>query len=136
MAKTNQRLALQIVIGLLAIIPLFVGLQGIFRGPNMLAEGYNYPLSVDSHFRYLSGLPVAIGLLLLRSLPTIDRDASDLRRVSLLIFIGGLGRLWGLITLGFDISTMVATLAELFLFPFLCLWQYQVQKSNVRSRTK
>ncbi|CAF5100741.1 unnamed protein product, partial [Rotaria sp. Silwood1] len=133
MAKTNQRLALQIVIGLLAIIPLFVGLQGIFRGPNMLAEGYNYPLSVDSHFRYLSGLPVAIGLLLLRSLPTIDRDASDLRRVSLLIFIGGLGRLWGLITLGFDISTMVATLAELFLFPFLCLWQYQVQKSNVRS---
>ncbi|CAF0979279.1 unnamed protein product [Rotaria sp. Silwood1] len=136
MAKTNQRLALQIVIGLLAIIPLFVGLQGIFRGPNMLAEGYNYPLSVDSHFRYLSGLPVAIGLLLLRSLPTIDRDASDLRRVSLLIFIGGLGRLWGLITLGFDISTMVITLVELFLFPFLCLWQYQVQKSSVRPRTK
>ncbi|CAF0772100.1 unnamed protein product [Rotaria sordida] len=136
MAKTSQCLVLQIVIGLVAIVPLFFGLNGIIRGPSMLATGYNYPISVDSHFRYLSGLPVAMGILLLRNLPTIDRDASDLHRVSLLIFIGGLGRLWGLITVSFEVSTMVTTLVELLLFPFLCLWQHQVQKNSVRSRTK
>ncbi|CAF5188841.1 unnamed protein product, partial [Rotaria magnacalcarata] len=36
-----------------------------------------------------------MGILLLRSLPTIDQDGSELRRVALLIFVGGLGRLSG-----------------------------------------
>jgi hypothetical protein len=136
MVKTNQRLALQIVIGLTAIVPIFVGLNGIFRGPDILAKGYNYPIPLDSHFRYLSGLPVAMGILLLRSLPTIDQDSSDLRRVSLLIFIGGLGRLWGLISLGLEIGAVVATLVELFVLPFICLWQNQVQQESVRSRQR
>ncbi|CAF2476462.1 unnamed protein product [Rotaria sp. Silwood2] len=136
MTKTSQCLVLQVVIGLIAIIPIFVGLDGIFRGPNMLAAGFNYPISVDSHFRYLSGIPVAMGILLLHSLPNIDQDASELHRVSLFIFIGGLGRLWGLITVSFEVSTMVAILTELFLFPCLCLWQHQVQKNSAPTRTK
>lgn len=136
MANTNQRLLLQIVIGIIALVPIFVGLNGIFRGPDMLVKAYNYPIQVDSHFRYLSGLPVAMGVLLLRSLPTIDRDGNDLRRVSLLIFIGGLGRLWGLISVGLETGAVVATFVELFILPFVCLWQNQVQQTSVRSRTK
>ncbi|CAF3627422.1 unnamed protein product [Rotaria sp. Silwood1] len=60
-----------------------------------------------------------MGMLLLRSLPTIDRDGSDLRRVTLLVFIGGLGRLYGLITVDFNFGAMIATLGELFAFPLL-----------------
>jgi hypothetical protein len=77
-----------------------------------------------------------MGILLLRSLPTIDRDGSDLRRVALLIFIGGLGRLWGLIAVGLEVRAVVATFAELFVLPLICLWQHQVQQKSVRTRTK
>jgi hypothetical protein len=136
MVKINQRLALQIVIGLIAIVPIFVGVNGIVRGPDMLVKAYNYPIQVDSHFRFLSGLPVAMGIFLLRSLPIIDRDGSDSRRVSLLVFIGGLGRLWGLITVGLEASAIVATLFELFVPPFVCLWQNQIQQKTVQLRVK
>ncbi|CAF4767021.1 unnamed protein product, partial [Rotaria socialis] len=54
-------------------------------------------------------------------LPTIDRDGSELRRVALLIFVGGLGRLWGLITVSCEVSTLVVALVKLLLFPFRCL---------------
>lgn len=134
MAKTKQGLALQLVVGIISTIPIFVGLNGIFSGPSMLEKAYKYPVQVESHFRYLSGIAVGMGLLLLRSLPKIDRDGSDLRRVALLIFIGGLGRLWSLLALGleFEFSLVMVTLTELLLFPFLCLWQNQVQKTSMK----
>ncbi len=50
MAKINQRLALQIVICLYAIVPIFIGLNAIYRGPSMLAKASNYPIPLDSHF--------------------------------------------------------------------------------------
>jgi hypothetical protein len=121
MAKTKQCLALQITIGLMAMIPIFVGINGISRGPAILDKTSNYSIPLDSHFRYLSGFPVAMGIMLLRSLPTIDRDNSDLRRACLLIVIGGLGRLWGLISVGLETGVVIATIVELFVLPFLCL---------------
>ncbi|CAF3842445.1 unnamed protein product [Rotaria sp. Silwood1] len=136
MIQKNQRIALQIVISLCAIIPIFGGLNGIYYGPKMIEKAYNYPILVDSQFRYLSGLPLAMGMLLLRSLPTIDRDGSDLRRVTLLVFIGGLGRLYGLITVDFNFGAMIATLGELFAFPLVCVWQYQIQQKTKQSRIK
>ncbi|CAF3046353.1 unnamed protein product [Rotaria sp. Silwood2] len=134
MATRNQRLSLQIVIGLIAMIPIFVGLNGIFQGPNVLLKTNDYSIQVDSHLRYLSGLRVAMGIFLLRNLPTIDRNGDDLCRVSLFVFIGGLGRLWGLITIGFDFDAIIAALIELFILPIICLWQNQIERKTTRLR--
>ena len=132
----TQRLALQIATGVSATLPIVLGLNGMFRGPAVLAKAFAYPAVVDSHFRYLSGLPVGMGILLLRSLPNIDQDGSDLRRVSLLVFIGGLGRLWGLITVGYDPRTMMITLSELLVFPLIYAWQNRLQRNNTRSHMR
>ena len=132
----NQRLALQIAVGISAVIPFALGLNGILRGPDGLVKTNNYPFQVDSHFRCLSGFLVANGLFLLRSLPTIDRDASDLRRVCMLVFIGGLGRLYGFLTVGVETSAVLTNLVELFLLPAICIWQSRVQKNSKRTNTK
>lgn len=128
MATTLERFALKIVVGLTALVPISNGLSGILKGPAMLEHTVRSTIPLDSHFRYLSGLPLAMGILLLRSLPHIEHDGSDLRRVALLIFIGGLGRLYGLITAGYDTNTVVITLSELFVLPLVCVYQSHVQK--------
>ena len=129
MATTLHRVALKIVVGLTALVPISNGLSGILKGPAMLEQTVRSTIPLDSHFRYLSGLPLAMGILLLRSLPNIEHDGSDLRRVTLLIFIGGLGRLYGLITAGYDTNAVVVTLSELFVLPLVCVYQNRVQKN-------
>jgi hypothetical protein len=131
--KTNQCLALQIVVGLIAIISIFGGLYSLFYEAVMLVKPYNYPMMFVSNLCYICGLSVAMGILLLRSLPNIDHDGTDLRCFSLLTFVGGLGRLWGLIVLGLETSTVAATFFELFVFPLICLWQYRLQQNSLRS---
>ncbi|CAF1492500.1 unnamed protein product [Rotaria sordida] len=117
MVTIFQRVSLKAAVGLSALVPISNGLLGIIKGPAMLEKAIRCTIPLDSHFRYLSGLPLAMGILLLRSLPNIEHDGSDLRRVTLLIFIGGLGRLWGLITSGYDTNTVIVTLSELFVLP-------------------
>ncbi|CAF1148873.1 unnamed protein product [Rotaria sp. Silwood1] len=134
MATTLERFGLKIAVGLTALVPLSNGLSGIIKGPAMLEKAIRCTIPLDSHFRYLSGLPLAMAILLLRSLPNIEHDGRDLRRVTLLIFIGGLGRLWGLITVGYNTNTVLVTLSELFVLPLVCVYQSRIQKKVSSSR--
>ena len=134
MATTLERFALKAAVGLTALVPISNGLSGMIKGPAMFEKALRFTLPLDSHFRYLSGLPLGMGLLLLRSLPNIEHDGQDLRRVTLLIFIGGLTRLWGLIETGYDANTILVTLSELFVLPLVCVYQNRVQKKTLLSR--
>ncbi|CAF0966265.1 unnamed protein product [Rotaria sordida] len=136
MVTIFQRVSLKAAVGLSALVPISNGLLGIIKGPAMLEKAIRCTIPLDSHFRYLSGLPLAMGILLLRSLPNIEHDGSDLRRVTLLIFIGGLGRLWGLITSGYDTNTVIVTLSELFVLPLACIYQNHIQKKVLCSHKK
>ncbi|UJR11724.1 hypothetical protein I4U23_015905 [Adineta vaga] len=144
MVKIDQLLALQIVVTLSAIVPIFVGLKGIYLGPsgitlkpNQLFKSEKYIIEVDSHFRYISGYLLAMGIFLLRSVPNMHRDATELHRACIIVFIGGLGRLWGLFVTGLEIGAVLATIVELFFFPIICYWQKQIQNQNyLRSHVK
>jgi Domain of unknown function (DUF4345) len=136
MATTIQRIGLKAAVGLTAMIPIANGIAGIIKGPAMLETAIRCTIPLDSHYRYLSGLPLGMGILLLRSLPNIERDGTDLRRVTLLVFIGGLGRLWGVITKGYTTNTALVTLAELLVFPVVCAYQNYIQKKTLSSDTK
>lgn len=127
MATSFQRTSLKIAVGLTALVPITNGILGILKGPAMIERTSLYSLSLDSHYRYLSGLPLGLGFLLLRSLSKIEHDGSDLQRVTLLIFIGGLGRLYGLFRIGHDRNSVLLTLSELFVLPLLCMYQNRIQ---------
>ncbi len=117
--------ALQIAIGVFGLVPVAAGLAGAVAGFSMLGEEAS--ISADSHFRYLSGLLLAIGLLFWSSIPRIERQTRLVRALTAIVFVGGLARLGGVILVGVPSAPMLFGLAmELVVTPLLCLWQSRI----------
>jgi hypothetical protein len=79
------------------------------------------------HYRYLSGLLLAIGLGFWSTIPNIERHAPRFRLLTGIVVIGGLCRLFG-VMLGDPLTPAVAAALamELVATPLLCFWQGQV----------
>ncbi|MEA3054497.1 MAG: hypothetical protein QOG72_3400 [Sphingomonadales bacterium] len=123
-----ERRLLQTAVALGCVVPLAAGAVGIMHGPEMLhGVGDNVPADLDSHFRYLSGLLLAIGIGFATCIPGIERKTARFRLLAFLVFIGGLGRLHSLISTGMPGSGHLFGLAmELIAVPLLVLWQARV----------
>ena len=79
---------------------------------------------LDSHFRYLSGLLLGIGLAFWSTIPGIERKGRMFQLLTAIVFIGGLARLYGVLIDGWPGAPMIGGLAmELVVTPLLCLWQ-------------
>jgi hypothetical protein len=121
-----ERRALQITIAVASLVPLCAGAAGIVLGPAMVDAGA-VPTGADSHFRYLSGLLLGIGIGFVTTIPRIERRTARVRVLAAIVVIGGLGRLWSLIALGPPNKSMLAALVmELGVTPALALWQARV----------
>jgi hypothetical protein len=119
----GQRRALQIAVLLGSIVPIGAGLTGALSGGRFLAE-HAMPALQDSHFRYLSGLLLAIGLAFAISVPGIERRTDRFRLLSALVLIGGVARLGGVILTGPPSGSVIfALVMELAVTPSLALWQ-------------
>ncbi len=130
----DNRRALQIAIAVAGIVPVSAGLAGVLMGPALAGlgshgEAASSAVSLDSHFRYLSGLLLAIGLIFWSSIPTIERRGMLVRALTLIVVIGGLGRALSLVELGPPGSDgmRLALIMELVVTPLICLWQRQVE---------
>jgi hypothetical protein len=98
------------------------------HGPEMLrGVGDGVPADLDSHFRYLSGLLLATGVGFASCIPNIERKTGRFRLLAFLVFVGGLGRLHSLISIGMPGGGNLLGLAmELVAVPLLVLWQARV----------
>jgi hypothetical protein len=98
------------------------------HGPEFLrGTGNDVPADLDSHFRYLSGLLLAIGLAFATCIPDIERKTERFRLLAFLVFVGGLGRLHSLWSIGLPGGGHVFGLGmELVALPLLVLWQARV----------
>src|SRR3712207_2482724 len=94
----RERRYLQRTVAIAALIPISAGLYGVLFGP--LLTGARVSMDADSHFRYLSGLLLGIGLCFWSTVPGIEDKAGRFRLLTLLVVIGGLGRLIGLVLTG------------------------------------
>jgi Domain of unknown function (DUF4345) len=121
----RERGYLQKTVAVLALVPVSAGLFGVLFGPAL--TGDQVSVSADSHFRYLSGLLLGIGLLFWSTTPAMEEKTGRFRLLALLVFIGGLARLLGLVLTGVPSLYMLASLAlELVITPVLALWQTRV----------
>ncbi len=126
-SRDRERLALQICVALGGCVPVGAGLAGIVLGPWLASGVILVPIPLDSHFRYLSGLLLAIGLAFWSTVPQIAQAGPRFRLLSGLVFVGGLGRLVSLLTLGAPDAPMLFGLAmELLVTPALAFWQARV----------
>jgi hypothetical protein len=117
---------LQILVTLLALIPITVGAAGIWAGPASIGL-VDVPRDLDSHFRYLSGIFMALGFVFWSCVPDIERKGALFRVASALVVTGGLGRLLAYATQGSPSDFHVAGLVmELVVVPGLAVWQARV----------
>lgn len=121
----RERKLLQQSVAVAATIPVVTGLYGVLFGQALTGDAVS--ISAESHFRFMSGLLLGIGLCFWSTLPSIEVRTGRFRLLTLLVVIGGLGRLIGLVLTGLPSFFMVGGLiVELIVAPVLCLWQTRV----------
>jgi hypothetical protein len=123
-----ERRLLQIAVAVCSLVPILAGGAGVLLGPALVAGAAERDL--DSHFRYLSGLLLAIGLAYATGVPGIERKRVRFLLLGGIVFVGGLGRLWSLLSVGAPSAIMLGALAmELVITPLLTLWQLRIARS-------
>lgn len=122
----SERRLLQVVVVLCCIVPIVGGAYGILRGLPMLGIA-GAGTGADSHFRYLSGLLLGIGLGFLTTVPRIEFHSGRFRLLAGIVVVGGLGRLVAIGTEpGADQATAFALAMELVVTPLLVAWQWRI----------
>ncbi|RVT92282.1 DUF4345 domain-containing protein [Rhodovarius crocodyli] len=118
-----SRLLLQGAVAVGGLVPVLAGGAGALGGPAALGLDVG-GADAGSHFRYLSGLLLAIGLGFWSCIPGIERRGRRFALLTGLVVLGGLARLGGLAADGVPSAPMAAALVmELAVTPLLCLWQ-------------
>jgi hypothetical protein len=131
-----ERRALRVAVAIGSLVPIGAGGAGVWLGPRMLSPVATGSGDLDSHFRYLSGLLLAIGLGFLSTIPRNDAHTSRFRLLTCIVVVGGMGRLLSLLAIGSPSLVMMAALVmELIVTPGLALWQRRVARSEVRAST-
>jgi hypothetical protein len=126
----TERRLLQIAVALGGIVPVGAGLLGAFAGASMVPDGAQAGISLDSHLRYLSGLLLTIGLLFWASIPRVEAHGPRFKLLTLIVFVGGVARLFGLMK-GLPSAPMLFGLVmELVVTPLIWLWQARIARIN------
>jgi hypothetical protein len=119
---------LQAVIALAGFVPVLAGLSGVLEGTEMVGLAHA-PSPLDSHFRYLSGLLLGIGLAFWTTIPRIERHGAAVQLLTVIVVIGGFSRLFGALLDGFPTGPMRWALGmELVVTPVICLWQASIAR--------
>ena len=115
---------LQATVAVLALVPVTTGAAGVFLGPGLLTAGAIPAVDLDSHFRYLSGIFLAVGLGFWSCVPNLPDRTARFQALAGMVVLGGLGRLLSLALAGPpSIGHCVGLVLELIVVPALALWQ-------------
>lgn len=119
--------AFRIATILVGLIPLFLGGTGILFGAEEHANGSDVAAALDSQYRYLAGVYVAVGAMILWSAADVKNRASLLRFAMLGWFLGGLARIISWMTVGQPADWQVSGIAvELIVPVVMLLWQRRI----------
>jgi hypothetical protein len=121
--------AMQATIAVLALLPIGAGLAGVMRGPALLGVEPGWPTDLDSHFRFLSGVFLVLGLAWWSCIPGLADKGPRLRLLAAATFVGGLARVASLALAGTPSTGHLAGLGmELFVVPLLVAWHLRIER--------
>lgn len=136
MSPDTERRLLQIAVGAACRVPLLAGGQGVIESAAMAGAAEPVPINLDSHYRYLSGLLLGIGLGFLFCIPAIERRTLLFRALGLIVVVGGLSRLLAAAQSGLPgAGHSFGLVMELAVVPALMLWQVRVARRYQRVPT-
>jgi len=122
----NSRTYLQSAVAIGGLVPVTAGLYGVLTGMSMLTGNAADP-ALESHYRYLSGLLLGIGLGFWSCIPNIEHQMPRMRLLAFIVVVGGIGRLGYTLYTGLFTPVVLFTLTmELVVTPLLALWQHKL----------
>lgn len=129
MSPAAERHALQAVVALACLVPLSIGGWSVLHGPGFLGHPPVIPTDLDSHFRYISGIFLGVGVAFASCIPRIEATGPRFRLLGALVIAGGLSRLVSLAQVGAPSAGHLFGFAmELGAVPLLMLWQARVAR--------
>lgn len=129
MSPLAEKRLLQAVMLVILLLPATAVIPSIVSGPGFLGHPPVIPTDLDSHFRYVSGIFLAVLLLIIGCIPAIERQGPRLRMLGGIIVVGGLCRLLSLILVGVpSLGHQLGLAVEIGVVPLLMLWQARVAR--------
>jgi hypothetical protein len=128
----NRRI-LQIVTGVLAIIPVVTGIIGMWglNDPIYASAALTANTLLDSNLRFFSGVWLGLGLALYWLIPGIERQTVLYRVIWGMIFLGGVGRCISMLFAGPPPIPFVGfAILEIVGAPVFVLWQARLATNN------
>jgi hypothetical protein len=120
-----EKRLLQLAVAIAGLVPVGAGLAGALLGPAM--QGQVGDAALDSHYRYLSGLLLGIGLLFWSTIPRIERQGQRFGLLTAIVVVGGASRALGTLIIGPPgVIMSLALVMELVVTPGLYLWRQRV----------
>jgi hypothetical protein len=130
MSEAIERRLLQILVAIACLVPLGMGSASVIHGIAIL-KGAPVPVppDLDSHFRYLSGIFLVLGIAFATCVPRIEVKGPRFRLLGAMVIGGGLARLVSLAMVGRPSQGhSFGLVMELGVVPLLMLWQLRVAK--------
>ena len=127
MSPRVEKRLLQAAMILALPLSVVVAIGSVAYGASFLYRGILQPSDLDSHYRYLSGIFLALLAGFASCVPQVERKGARMRLLGALVIAGGLARGWGVIDLGLPSRGHLIGLGlELVVTPALLLWQARV----------
>ncbi|GHD19570.1 DUF4345 domain-containing protein [Tianweitania populi] len=127
MTDPQQRRLFSILVAIFALIPVAAGLAGLLLGPRFLGVQAPWPADLGSHFRFLSGIFLAMGVVWWSCLADLQNTRGRFRLLALLTICGGLARLVSLFVDGQpSLGHLGGLVMELSVVPLLTLWHFRL----------
>ncbi|MES2584584.1 MAG: DUF4345 domain-containing protein [Pseudomonadota bacterium] len=128
----NKR-PLQIVSALMGTVPVITGLVQMMGVHDPLYASLNLPAdaTLDSNMRFLAGVWLGLGLASWWLVPRITEQTVLFRFLWLMIFLGGIGRLVSMASMGLPLTPFIAfTALEVLGAPLFVYWQHRVVQNS------
>jgi Na+/H+ antiporter NhaD/arsenite permease-like protein len=120
--------ALQVTIAILSLVPLSIGAIGILLGTSRWLPANIITPDFDSHYRYIAGYYVSLGLLGLWIIPKIEQHTGLFRVICASVFMGGMGRVASILQVGLPGPMAIFFTGFELCFPLLIWWQTRVSR--------
>jgi Domain of unknown function (DUF4345) len=126
-----MRRGLQILLGILSLVPLAFGAMGMIFGAAGFIPADQVSAELDSQFRFQSAYYFSLSILIWWVIPNVERQTALFRIIIGGLFLGGATRVYSYMVVGPPPPSMLAGMALELSLPLLILWQNKIRKQAI-----